>query len=115
MLSKYSFEHPVFLKELGRGLGKYILWEIVKQIFAQASAKKKLILIDAPTLYESKFLQFACFPVIVIGSEEGVQVQRMVKTRGLSEEEARLRIKSQMPLSEKKRLADIYVDNNSSP
>jgi dephospho-CoA kinase len=114
-LSKYSFEHPKFLKELGAGLGRHILWEIVKQIFSNYAAKKKLILIDAPTLFETKILAHICFPIIVVGIDEAVQVERLVKTRNMTEDEAKLRIGSQMPLSLKKKLADVYVDNNGTP
>lgn len=39
----------------------------------------------------------------------------MVKTRNMTEEQASLRIKSQMPLAEKKKRADVYVQNNGSP
>jgi dephospho-CoA kinase len=34
---------------------------------------------------------------------------------GLSEKEAQMRIRAQMPLSEKKALADAVIDNNGSP
>jgi dephospho-CoA kinase len=39
----------------------------------------------------------------------------MVESRGLSEEEAKNRVKSQMPLEVKKKKAEIYVENNGTP
>ena len=66
---------------------------------SNAYQKKKLILIDAPTLYETKVLTHICFPIIVVGCEEETQVTRMMDNRKLSEEQARLRISKQMPLS----------------
>lgn len=68
-LSKYSFQHPGFLRELAGKLGKYIMLQIFKQIVDNYSAKKKLILIDAPTLFETKILAHVCFPIIAIGCE----------------------------------------------
>ncbi len=72
-------------------------------------------MIDAPILFETKYLAYICYPIIVVGCPEDVQVQRMVATRGLTENEARARIASQMPLELKKKKADIYVENTSTP
>ena len=33
-------------------------------------AKSPLVVIDAPLLYESKFMQFFCFPIIVVYTED---------------------------------------------
>jgi dephospho-CoA kinase len=55
-------------------------------------------MIDAPILYETKVLEHLCFPIIVVGCSPEIQLKRMVENRGLTEEEAKLRISSQMPL-----------------
>jgi dephospho-CoA kinase len=51
----------------------------------------------------------------VVGCSEETQVKRMVDHRGMNEEQARLRISRQMSLIIKKKLADIYVDNEDKP
>ena len=51
-------------------MGRYIFWEIIKQIIDCFSKKKKLVLIDAPVLYETKVLEHMCFPIIVVGCPE---------------------------------------------
>lgn len=108
-LSNYCFQHPAFLKKLASKLGKYIFLEIAKQIWSSVVANKKLILIDAPTLYETKLLTYICYPIIVVGSPEVTQIERLIKSRNLSKEQAEQRVKSQMPLELKKKLSDIYV------
>jgi dephospho-CoA kinase len=47
--------------------------------------KKKLVMIDAPILFETKYLEYICFPIIVVGCPTETQVQRMVENRGLKE------------------------------
>ena len=85
-MSQYTFEHPQFLKKLASKVGKYIFLEIFKQVLSNAFSRKKLILIDAPTLYETKVLTHLCFPIIVVGSKEETQVKRMVESRSMTEE-----------------------------
>ena len=48
-------------------MGKFIMYEIFKQIFANIVNKKYVMLIDAPILYESKVLEYICYPVVVVG------------------------------------------------
>ena len=43
-----------------------------------------------------------------------VQLTRLVARNGLTEEEARLRIASQMPIEEKMRRADYVIDTSGS-
>jgi dephospho-CoA kinase len=90
-------------------VGKYIFFEIFKQIFQNCISNKKLILIDAPTLYETKILTHICYPILVVGCPENIQIERLMRNRNLSEEDAKIRIKCQMPLSLKQKLADIYI------
>ena len=97
------------MKRLGKKVGFYIFLEIFKQIVSHAFSSKKLILIDAPILYETKVLTHICFPIIVVGCSESTQIKRMMEDRKMSEEEAKLRIQSQMPLSLKKKLSDVWI------
>jgi dephospho-CoA kinase len=43
-----------------------------------------------------------------------MQLERLMRTRGLSEAEARLRIQAQPPQSEKVALADVLIENNGT-
>lgn len=74
------------------------MWKIIKEIYGCVVGKKKLVMIDAPILFETKFLEYICFPIIVVGCPTEIQVQRLMSTRGMTEDEAKARINSQMPL-----------------
>ena len=50
----------------------------------------------------------------MIGCTQKTQVKRLMEDRKMTEEEANLRIGSQMPLSEKKKLSDVYIENEGT-
>ena len=71
-------------------------------------------MIDAPILYESKVLEYICYPVIVVGCSEQQQIIRLEKRNNYSRDEAIKRIKAQMPLYLKEKKSDIYVKNEGT-
>lgn len=77
------------------------------------SRKEQLIILDIPLLFESK-LQYMCDKTILVYADEDIQLQRLMQRNHLSEKEAMARIQSQMPLKDKKALADAVIDNNGT-
>ena len=51
--------------------------------------------------------------ILVVYCHQEIQLRRLMTRDGLSEPEALLRIRSQMPLLEKVRYADFIIDNSS--
>ncbi|MFL6555170.1 MAG: dephospho-CoA kinase, partial [Bacillus sp. (in: firmicutes)] len=51
---------------------------------------------------------------ILVYVDDEIQLQRLIERNNLSVEDARARIRSQMPLSDKLKLADAVIDNNGS-
>ncbi|KMY51208.1 dephospho-CoA kinase [Peribacillus loiseleuriae] len=74
---------------------------------------EKVLFMDIPLLFESK-LTHMVDKTILIYVDERIQLERLMKRNGLSEVEAKARIDSQMPLVEKKELADAVINNNGS-
>lgn len=68
---------------------------------------------DIPLLYESK-LEHEYPEIMVVYVPESVQLQRLMERDGLDERQAMSRIRAQMPIEEKKRRADIVIDNSGS-
>jgi dephospho-CoA kinase len=50
----------------------------------------------------------------VVTSLPKVQLERLMRTRGLSEADAQVRIAAQPPQSEKAALADVLIENNGT-
>jgi dephospho-CoA kinase len=53
--------------------------------------------------------------LVVVTADAETELARLMARDGFSEEEARGRIASQMPLAEKVKLADYVIDNSDSP
>lgn len=73
----------------------------------------QFVVLDIPLLFENK-ADSLCHKIIVVGSSEETQLDRLIHRNGYSLENAKNRINSQMPLEEKERKADYYLDNNAS-
>ncbi|MGG0846728.1 dephospho-CoA kinase [Peribacillus simplex] len=85
-------------------------WMRLKTEEALASGEETVFM-DIPLLFESK-LTFMVEKSLLIYVDEQVQLKRLMNRNGLSETEALARIHSQMPLADKKALADAVIDNN---
>lgn len=112
--SDFIFRNPELRKQLTKGLGKFIFAEILKTVISNIFHNRHLMVIDAPVLFETKILVHVCYPIVVVGCPEVIQVQRLTARNGYTEEEAKLRIQSQMPLAAKKKRAQIYIENTES-
>ncbi len=77
--------------------------------------KRPLVVLDAPLLFETKILEYFCYPILVVSCDDSAkQLRRLMERNGLSEEEAVRRVSSQMPIGVKLTKADVRVDNSGS-
>jgi dephospho-CoA kinase len=91
--------------------------EVRKRMMDQVEIAKKngeeVVVLDIPLLFESK-LTYMVDKTILVYVDDEIQLQRLIERNNLSVEDARARIRSQMPLSDKLKLADAVIDNNGS-
>lgn len=73
----------------------------------------KLVVVDVPLLYESN-LQGMFNEIMVVYVPAKIQMERLMRRDNLSPKEAEKRLQAQMPIEEKKRLADIVIDNSGT-
>ena len=90
-------------------------------IFDKTVAKIKeyqnfaLVILDAPVYFEAGLdKKHVANGVLVITLPEQLQIERLKKRNNLSDEEARMRINSQMPLAEKEKMADFVIENTGT-
>ncbi|OMP67475.1 dephospho-CoA kinase [Domibacillus epiphyticus] len=76
-------------------------------------AGKRTIIFDLPLLFESK-LTWMVDKSLLIYVDPETQLKRLMKRNSYTEQEAHARIRSQMPINEKKELADYIIDNSGS-
>ncbi len=88
--------------------------EIARQInhFRQKDSHQ-IIVLEVPLLFESGFDRYADV-TIVVKTAQHRQVTRALAKMNITRAQALCRIRAQMPLKDKIRLADFIIDNNHS-
>lgn len=69
--------------------------------------------LDVPLLIESG-LNGACAHVILVTADKAIRYARIMERDGLTKREARARLKKQMPERQKRKYADIIIENNGT-
>ncbi len=98
-----AIAHPAVRREIDRRLDE----------FQNSSKPPAIVFVVIPLLYEvgwEKRLE----KVVVVHLSEEEQIKRLVDRSKLSEEDAIVRIRAQMPLSEKMNRASYLIDNGGS-
>ena len=76
------------------------------------SSVNQIIFMDIPLLLEYHYEGFD--EIWLVAIPENLQIERLMERNSFTEEEAKKRISSQMSLSEKKKYADIILDNSGT-
>lgn len=77
----------------------------------EATAPESVVVLDVPLLFEAG-MEAGLDLVVVVDAPEAVQLERLMKRSGLSREEALARVRAQITMAEKRRRADVVIDNS---
>jgi dephospho-CoA kinase len=98
--------------------------EMLRRLAAARAAGVPLVVLDIPLLLEgrarsaepgrAKTASDLVSEVIVVYAREGQQIERQVARDGATPEHARERVAAQLPIEEKRKLADHVIDNSGS-
>ncbi|TNV77611.1 hypothetical protein FGO68_gene3810 [Halteria grandinella] len=120
-LGHIIFNNPLKRRQLDKISHPRIFRRIFVNLFKLKFIQRKpLVVLDAPLLYESKILEWVCYPIVVVYLDDSQkQVMRMIErarktNTDLTEEEAMRKISTQMPIGIKIKKADILVDNGGT-
>lgn len=110
VLGTKVFGHPAKLRQLERIIHPRVAREQIR-LTKQAARKdpNAVVIYDVPLLFEAGIDERVDTTIVVTADRE-TQIARLRKRNGLSRAEALRRIKSQMPLTEKRRRADYTLD-----
>ena len=97
-----QFLHPLIKEEIHR---------LIKEYRAQ---KVDLLVLDIPLLFEGAYWQSRVDQVWLVDLSEKVQLARIINRDDLIEEGAKRRIEAQMPLRDKRILANVIIENNGT-
>ncbi len=74
---------------------------------------ESLVAICVPQLYEAGMENFFDYVILITANDE-IRIKRLLQRNNLTEKEALIRIKAQMPQEEKKAKADFIIENNGN-
>ena len=112
-LAKIVFTDKCKLDSLNTIIYPYITGEILRQIRDFSQNGEKLILLDAPTLFESRADDF-CEIIISVIAEPEVREKRIIERDGLTREQAAERMNSQLDEEFFVSHSDYIIGNNDS-
>lgn len=87
-----------------------------RQLFDEAGANDPdaIVVYDIPLLVDGSGRRAEYDVIAVVVADEATRVQRMVELRGMSEDDARSRIASQVGDDERRKVADVVIDANGT-
>lgn len=88
--------------------------EMLRQVVVAFLRGCDVVVLDVPLLFESNLARF-CSTTVVVACDEDLELQRLLdRDAHLTEEDARKRIASQMPLDEKRKRAQHVIENSGT-
>lgn len=113
-LGQIVFKDKKQMDKLEKLIHPLVMQEVRKKA---EKLKEEIVFVEIPQLFEAydeivKYIDFYEIWLVYINEEE--QLKRLTNRDNLTKEEAIRRIKSQMPLKDKKAKADFLIENNGS-
>lgn len=114
-LGSIVFADPDARRRLGKITHPRVLAEHVRREREAAAADPGAIVVhDVPLIVEADAAP-RYHLVLVVDAPEEVRIARMVRDRGMSEQDARARIAAQATHRERRAVADLWLDNTGTP
>ena len=114
VLGDIIFNDPQKKQLLNRIVHPYVSKETNLQLkHIEKTHPNTIVILDIPLLMEAQ-MHRDLSEVIVVYVPEHTQIKRLMRRDGISEADARARVRSQMPIEEKKDLATIVIDNSGT-
>jgi len=110
LLAERVFADPELRERLNAIVHPRVHRLIELRVAALASQGRRVVVIDVPLLFEAR-QRYDVDAVWLVYAPERVQIERLMARNGLSREQALLRVRAQLPIEEKRRMADVVIDN----
>jgi dephospho-CoA kinase len=111
VLGDLIFNDPRKKQLLNRIVHPHVRRETNRQLKdMENSSPNTIVILDIPLLFEAE-MHKDLSEVIVVYAPEHIQIKRLMKRDNISEADAVARVRSQMPIEEKKNRATIVIDN----
>jgi len=119
-LGALVFRDPEARRRLGQIVHPKVGAEMLRRLSAARAAGAKLVVLDIPLLFEGRRsgsgsaarLDFEA--TLLVYAPERLQIERQLARDGCDRDEALRRLRSQLPIEEKRALADHVIDKSGS-
>lgn len=101
------------LRKLEEIIHPHVLTYLAEKSDEFRAKEDGILILEIPLLVETSS-QYMVDKVIVVTAEQKTQIKRLYNRYGINAEEALLRIKSQIPMEEKKKIAEWVVNTEES-
>jgi dephospho-CoA kinase len=113
-LAKIVFADKEKLKILNNIVHPRVLDEWTKSLKdIEKKNKKAIVISEVPLLFEENLQNMVDLSILVVISPEE-QISRLMTRNDLTEDEAKKRLASQLPIAEKIKMADIVIENKGA-
>lgn len=112
-LGQIIFTDPEKREMLNRITHPFVLQVIKRKIISLIKKRDRIIVLDIPLLFEAK-MEYLVNLILVAYVDEPTQIERLMKRDQIDEVMATRKVKSQMNIEEKRKLADIVIDNKGT-
>jgi len=119
-LGKLVFADPAARQRLNALVHPAVGAEMLRRLEAARASGAKLVVLDVPLLLEGRTqgrrggAADLASEVIVVYAREAQQIERQVSRDGATEAHAGERVRAQLSIEEKRKLADHVIDNSGS-
>jgi dephospho-CoA kinase len=111
-LARIVFDDPAALADLN-GLTHPAVADVIGGRLAEEAASDHVVVLAIPLLAEGRRDRYRLDAVIVVDAPPEVALARLIRERGMAEEEARARMTAQASRQERLAIADVVIDNSS--
>lgn len=112
LLAERAFSNQANKRKLNAITHPRILSAVNREIEVQLKGGKHIVLVDAPTLFESGFDRY-CARILVVTAGEEVRLKRIMARDGITEQAARARMAAQYPQTFYTARADYIVSGET--
>lgn len=112
-VAEIVFHNPKEKQWMDETAHPMIRQKLLEELSNCSNMGQQVVVLDVPLLFE---VGWETLPteVWVVYVKEEIQLRRLMERNDISEEMARTRIAAQMSLEEKRKRADVVIDNNGS-
>ena len=112
-IAEKAFATPEALADLN-DITHPAIRSVMAERIAEQTGTDKVVVVDIPLLAEGGPSAYGLSGVIVVDAPVEVAIRRLVDGRGLSDADARGRVAAQASREDRRRLADVVIDNAGS-